>query len=177
MTQLSIHAHALQHQSTYRPTQLFCHFHGELKRRGKSFSWTLTDKEGDKNQSDLESCSWCLTAPFPFYSHVSGAEFYCWLGVSGLLQIYALRQEIKQHRRYFVLGAARTKTTGEYIFHSRFQESRVNFFFSLTCIAKMLQVDLLWQIRNSLLIQWEILYRAVLPVSVGFHTTEAGIVS
>lgn len=28
--------------------------------RGKSFSWTLTDQEGDKNQSDLESCTGVL---------------------------------------------------------------------------------------------------------------------
>lgn len=82
---------------------------------------------------------------FPLHSHVSGTEFYHWLGLSALLQIDALRQEMKQHRRFSVLGAARrTKTNGEYTLHSICQDSFLNFFFCLTCIAKTLQAETLW---------------------------------
>lgn len=57
------------------------------------------------------------------------------------------------------------------------QAARTSFliFFYLTCLPKMLQHELLWQIRNSLLTKLETLYKAILPVSVGFHATKAGM--
>lgn len=120
----------------------------------------------------LMSCS-----SFPFHSHVSGTEFYHfdsqpyfkymhwgkkWNSMGDFLCL-GLREEQKPLVSPLNIQAARTLVS--------------IFFFYLTCIAKTLQSEPLWQIRNSLLIKWETVYKAILPISVGFHTTEAGIVS
>lgn len=145
--------------------------------RGKSFSWTLTYEEGDKNQWDLESCSWCLAAPFGFIPMSQVLNFTTDFESQAYFKYmhWGKKQNSTGDILYLGLQEQRPLVSTFYIQASR--NLGLIFFFCLTCIAKMLQIDHLWQIINSPLIKWETLYRAVLPISIGFYTTEAGIVS
>lgn len=81
----------------------------------------------------LMSCS-----SFPFHYHVSNTEFHHCLWLSALLQIYALKKEMEQHRRFSVLGEKqeeqRPLVSTLYIQAAR--APVVIFFFYLTCMEK-----------------------------------------
>lgn len=141
--------------------------------RGKSSSWTLTDKEGDKNQSDLESCSWCLAAPFHFFHFTP---------MSQMLN-FTTDFESQAYFKYMHWGK-KWNCTGDTLCLGLQEQRQLVSTFYIQASKNLVLIfffysknDPFWQIRNSLLIKWETIYRAVLPVFVGFHTTEAGIVS
>lgn len=138
--------------------------------RGKSFSWTLTYKEGDKNQWDLESCSWCLAAPIHFIPMSQVLNFITDFESQTYFKYMHWGKKWNSTGDILCLGLQEQRPLVSKFYIQASRNLVLIFFFCLTCIAKMLKIDPLWQIINSLLIKWETLYRAVLPISVGFHT-------